>query len=246
MTDTHFGFETIDEQQKPGRVHGVFHSVAKRYDLMNDVMSAGIHRLWKQAMIDMLAPRPGMRLLDVAGGTGDIAARFLDRLQGKGHVTICDFTPAMLQQGRTDKQGFAYNDHITWVGGDAMQLPFADASFDAYTIAFGMRNVTRIQEALVEAFRVLRPGGRFLCLEFSQMTTPIMQKLYDLYSFNIIPKMGKMITGDRASYQYLVESIRQFPTAKAYQTMIEQAGFSRTSTRIMSSGIVAIHSGWRI
>lgn len=242
---THFGYQTVPEGEKAGRVHGVFSSVASRYDLMNDLMSARIHRLWKEAMVDWLKPRPGMRALDVAGGTGDIAFRILRRVKGEAEVTVCDLTQAMLDEG----QRRAEQDHIhgiDWVCGDAMALPFADSSFDTYTIAFGIRNVTRMEDALAEAFRVLKPGGRFLCLEFSHIPQPLLQKAYDLYSFNVIPTMGKMITGDRESYQYLVESIRQFPDQERFKAMIEAAGFSRVAYRNLTLGVAALHSGWKI
>jgi demethylmenaquinone methyltransferase/2-methoxy-6-polyprenyl-1,4-benzoquinol methylase len=226
-------------------VHGVFSSVASRYDLMNDLMSAGIHRLWKDAMIAWLAPRPGMHLLDVAGGTGDIAFRFLRRVGGEGRVTVCDMTQAMLDEGaeRAAKQGI---DGIEWVCGDAMALPFEDRSFDAYTIAFGIRNVTRIEQALSEAYRVLRPGGRFLCLEFSQLPNSALQWLYDRYSFNVIPPMGQAVTGDRDSYQYLVESIRRFPEQERFAEMIRAAGFAQVKYRNLTMGVAALHSGWRL
>ncbi|MFK7942838.1 MAG: bifunctional demethylmenaquinone methyltransferase/2-methoxy-6-polyprenyl-1,4-benzoquinol methylase UbiE [Paracoccaceae bacterium] len=243
--ETHFGFQTIPENEKAGRVHGVFASVAGRYDLMNDLMSAGIHRVWKQAVIDWMAPRRGARLLDVAGGTGDISFRFLDRLKGDGHATVCDMTQAMLDEGaeRAEARGI-YG--VDWVCGDAMALPFPDRTFDHYTIAFGIRNVTRIEAALSEAYRVLRPGGRFLCLEFSQIPNPGLQWAYDRYSFNIIPPLGQVITGDRDSYQYLVESIRRFPEQEVFAGMIRDAGFGRVSYRNMSMGVVALHSGWRL
>ncbi|MEM7057262.1 MAG: bifunctional demethylmenaquinone methyltransferase/2-methoxy-6-polyprenyl-1,4-benzoquinol methylase UbiE [Pseudomonadota bacterium] len=244
-TKTHFGFEDIPEGEKAGRVHGVFSSVASRYDLMNDLMSAGVHRLWKQALIDWMAPRPGMTLLDVAGGTGDIAFRFLERLNGDGQVRVCDMTQAMLDEGarRAEAQGIM---GVDWICGDAMALPFADSSFDVYTIAFGIRNVTRIEDALAEAYRVLRPGGRFMCLEFSQIPHPGLQWAYDRYSFNIIPPLGKVITGDADSYQYLVESIRRFPAQDEFAIMIQDAGFGQVRYRNYSMGIVAIHSGWRL
>ncbi len=243
---THFGFRDVAEDEKAGLVHGVFTSVASRYDLMNDVMSMGIHRLWKDAMMDWLAPRPGMRLLDVAGGTGDISFRFLRRAKGQGHATVCDMTESMLVEGRKRAQAAELADRLDWVCGDAMALPFADRSFDAYTIAFGIRNVTRIGDALREAHRVLKPGGRFLCLEFSQLPVEGLQKLYDLYSFNVIPRMGQAIAGDRDSYQYLVESIRKFPDQETFAGMIREAGFGRVSYRNLSMGIAALHSGWRI
>jgi len=243
--ETHFGFRTVPETEKAGMVHGVFSSVANRYDLMNDLMSAGVHRLWKDAMIDWLAPRPGMHLLDVAGGTGDIAFRFLRRVKGEGRVTVCDLTSAMLDEGaeRAAEQGIA---NIDWVCGDAMKLPFADRSFDAYTIAFGIRNVTRIEDALSEAYRVLRPGGRFLCLEFSQLPNAPLQWLYDRYSFHVIPPMGKAVTGDRDSYQYLVASIRRFPDQERFAAMIRAAGFSQVKYRNLTMGVAALHSGWRL
>ncbi|SFI09435.1 bifunctional demethylmenaquinone methyltransferase/2-methoxy-6-polyprenyl-1,4-benzoquinol methylase UbiE [Albimonas pacifica] len=243
---THFGYREVPEGDKAGLVRGVFSSVAARYDLMNDLMSGGVHRLWKDALIDWMAPRPGMKLLDVAGGTGDISFRFLKRLKGDGHATVCDLTADMLEEGRrrADAQGFA--EQLDWVVGDAMALPFPDRSFDAFTIAFGIRNVTRPQEALNEAYRVLKPGGRLLCLEFSQMTDAMLQKAYDAYSFSVIPAMGKAVTGDRDSYQYLVESIRRFPDQDTFLEMVKAAGFSRASYRNYTMGVAAIHSGWRI
>lgn len=243
--ETDFGFQRIPESEKASRVHSVFSSVAGRYDLMNDLMSAGIHRLWKDAMIDWLAPRPGLRLLDVAGGTGDIAFRVLDRVKGAAQVTVCDLTEAMLAEGRRRAAERALAG-LDWVAGDAMRLPFADRSFDAYTIAFGIRNVTRIEAALAEAYRVLRPGGRFLCLEFSAVSVPALQWLYDRYSFNVIPRMGGAVTGDSESYQYLVESIRKFPDQEHFGDMIRDAGFSRVQYRNMTLGVAALHSGWRI
>lgn len=243
---THFGFETIPEGEKAGRVHGVFTSVASKYDVMNDAMSLGIHRLWKDAMLDWLAPRRGMRLIDVAGGTGDIAFRFLDRVGGAGEVVVLDMTEDMLREGeaRADRQGLA--GRMEWVVGDAMALPFPDASFDAYTISFGIRNVTRVEAALAEAFRVLRPGGRLMVLEFSRVPVDGLRWLYDRYSFNVIPAMGQAITGDRASYQYLVESIRRFPDQETFAEMIRTVGFEQVAYRNLSMGIAALHSGWKI
>ncbi|WP_333683395.1 bifunctional demethylmenaquinone methyltransferase/2-methoxy-6-polyprenyl-1,4-benzoquinol methylase UbiE [Pontibaca methylaminivorans] len=242
---THFGYQTVPESEKAGRVRGVFTSVASRYDVMNDVMSGGIHRLWKDAMMDWLAPRPGQRLLDVAGGTGDIAFRFLKRA-GSGHVTVVDLTESMLVEGRKRAEAAQMADSLDWLTGDAMALPFADSSFDVYTISFGIRNVTRPEDALAEAFRVLRPGGRLMVLEFSQIPNRALQRLYDLYSFNVIPRMAQVIAQDRDSYQYLVESIRRFPDQETFLAMIRGAGFENASYRNLSLGIAALHSGWKI
>ncbi len=254
MTDeqqntTHFGFRTVPEDEKAGMVHGVFTNVASRYDVMNDVMSGGVHRLWKDAMMDWLAPRPGQRLLDVAGGTGDISFRFLDRA-GDAEAVVLDMTEQMLVEGRrraeADTNADARADRLDWIVGDAMQLPFEDNSFDVYTISFGIRNVTRIPDALSEAYRVLRPGGRLMVLEFSQLPNPAMQWAYDRYSFNVIPAMGKMIADDRDSYQYLVESIRKFPDQESFAAMIRQAGFDQVKYRNMTFGVAALHSGWKL
>lgn len=242
---THFGFREVDENQKASMVHGVFSNVASKYDIMNDVMSAGIHRIWKDAMMDWLAPRNGQSLLDVAGGTGDIAFRFLKRAPDAGAVVL-DMTEAMLVEGRKRAEAEALADKLDWVVGDAMALPFETNSFDRYTISFGIRNVTRIAQALAEAFRVLRPGGRLMVLEFSQLPNDAMQKAYDLYSFNVIPRMGQLIAGDRDSYQYLVESIRQFPDQETFAGMIRDAGFENVKFRNLSLGIAALHSGWKI
>ena len=243
---THFGFETIPEEEKAGRVHGVFANVASRYDVMNDAMSLGIHRLWKDAMMDWLAPRPDTHLLDVAGGTGDIAFRYLDRIKDQGRATVLDMTEDMLREGERRAQARAHSDALDWVVGDAMALPFEANTFDVYTISFGIRNVTRIQDALSEAFRVLRPGGRVMVLEFSQLPNPGMQWVYDRYSFNVIPAMGKAIANDRDSYQYLVESIRRFPDQETFAGMIRAAGFEQVAYRNLSMGIAALHSGWKI
>ncbi|UWQ04902.1 bifunctional demethylmenaquinone methyltransferase/2-methoxy-6-polyprenyl-1,4-benzoquinol methylase UbiE [Aliiroseovarius crassostreae] len=242
---THFGFKTVDEDQKAGMVHGVFTNVASKYDIMNDVMSVGIHRLWKDAMMDWLAPRPGQRLLDVAGGTGDISFRFLKRAEGTSSVVL-DMTESMLIEGRQRAEAGNMANRLDWVVGDAMQLPFEDNSFDRYTISFGIRNVTRIPDALTEAYRVLKPGGRLMVLEFSQLPNDGLQKLYDLYSFNVIPRMGKLIADDYDSYQYLVESIRKFPDQDTFAGMIRDAGFENVKYRNLSLGIAALHSGWKI
>jgi len=242
---THFGYQEVPESEKAGRVRGVFGSVASKYDVMNDAMSLGIHRVWKDAMMDWLAPRPGQRLLDVAGGTGDIAFRFLRRA-GHGHATVLDLTEAMLVEGRRRAEAGAMADSLDWVAGDAMALPFADNSFDVYTISFGIRNVTRPGDALAEAYRVLRPGGRLMVLEFSQIPNDLMQRVYDLYSFNIIPRLGQTIAGDRDSYQYLVESIRRFPDQETFLGMVRDAGFGNAKYRNLSMGIAALHSGWKI
>lgn len=242
---THFGEREVAEDEKAGLVHGVFTSVASRYDLMNDLMSAGIHRLWKDAMMDWLAPRPGQRLLDVAGGTGDIAFRFLRRAPGATAV-VCDLTESMLNEGAARAEAQKQKDNIDWVVGDAMALPFEDASFDVYTISFGIRNVTRPADALAEAYRVLRPGGRLMVLEFSQLPNPGLQKAYDLYSYNVIPALGQAVTGDRESYQYLVESIRKFPDQDAFARMIEDAGFDQVRYRNLTQGVACLHSGWKL
>ncbi len=242
---THFGFQTVAEGEKAGMVHGVFTRVASKYDIMNDLMSGGVHRLWKDAMMDWLVPRPGQRLLDVAGGTGDVAFRFLKRAPGASAVVL-DMTESMLIAGRQRAEADRLAENLDWVVGDAMALPFPANSFDAYTISFGIRNVTRIADALREAYRVLRPGGRLMVLEFSQIPNDLMQKAYDLYSFNVIPVMGQMVTGDRDSYQYLVESIRKFPDQETFAGMIRQAGFDQVKYRNMTMGVAALHSGWKI
>ncbi len=250
MTDdstrtTHFGFREVAEDQKAGMVHGVFTNVASKYDIMNDAMSVGIHRIWKDAMMDWLAPRNGQRLLDVAGGTGDIAFRFLKRAP-QADVVVLDMTESMLEEGRKRAEAAQLADRLEWVVGDAMALPFANDSFDVYTISFGIRNVTRIEDALREAFRVLRPGGRLMVLEFSQLPNPGLQKLYDLYSFNVIPRLGQAIANDRDSYQYLVESIRRFPDQESFAQMIREAGFENVKYRNLTMGVAALHSGWKI
>ncbi len=242
---THFGFQDVPEAKKAGMVHGVFSSVAGRYDLMNDLMSGGVHRLWKDAMMDWLAPRDGQTLLDVAGGTGDVAFRFLKRAPG-ARATVLDMTEAMLVAGRERGEAAALSERLDWVVGDAMALPFAANTFDVYTISFGIRNVTRIADALAEAFRVLKPGGRLMVLEFSRIPNDLAQWAYDKYSFNVIPAMGQAVTGDRASYQYLVESIRKFPDQDSFAAMIRAAGFSQVKYRNLTMGVAALHSGWKV
>ncbi len=243
-TTTHFGFKEIPEDAKEGMVHEVFASVASKYDVMNDAMSFGMHRVWKDDLIDKLRPRAGMKLLDVAGGTGDIAFRFLKA--GGGHVTVCDINAHMLEEGKRRAVDMGITQGMEWIEGNAEKLPFPDNHFDAFTIAFGIRNVTHIDKALSEAHRVLKTGGHFLCLEFSHPTSALMRTVYDNYSFHLIPRMGSMIAGDKASYQYLVESIRKFPTAPNFVNMIEQANFKNVSFRHMTGGIVALHSGWKL
>ena len=242
---TDFGFRTVTRAEKPGLVRDVFSNVAPRYDIMNDAMSFGIHRLWKDAMIDWLAPRPGQELLDVAGGTGDVAIRFLSRA-GNTHATVLDLTEGMLEIGRRRAQGLSLDDRVEWVLGDATRLPFESNRFDACTMAFGIRNVDAKTDAIREAFRVLRFGGRLLVLEFSRVPVPILRKIYDLYSFQVIPRLGSMIANDRNSYRYLVESIRRFPDPAGFADMLRGCGFERVAFRSLTMGVVAIHSGWKI
>lgn len=241
---THFGFRTVEEDEKASLVRGVFDSVASRYDLMNDLMSGGLHRLWKNDMVGWLSPRAGMHILDVAGGTGDIAFRMLKR--ANCHVTVCDINQHMLEEGRNRAIDRNILHNIEWVCGNAEALPAQDNTYDAYTIAFGIRNVTHIDLALKEACRVLKHGGRFMCLEFSHLKTDWMQKCYDAYSFNAIPKIGQWVTGDGDPYQYLVESIRQFPKAQDFADMITAAGFGNVQWRSLTQGVVAIHSARKI
>ena len=246
---THFGFRDVPLGDKQTLVNDVFHSVASRYDLMNDLMSAGLHRVWKNLMIDALdPPRSDMpfALLDVAGGTGDVAFRAAKAAGAGFRATVCDINSDMLAVGRERALARHLDDRVTFVEGNAEALAFADRGFDAYTIAFGIRNVPRIDLALKEAFRVLRPGGRFLCLEFSAVDVPGLDRIYDLFSFKVIPPLGGAVTGDAESYQYLVESIRKFPRPNAFAEMIRAAGFSRVGWQSLSGGIVALHSGWRL
>ncbi|HEX2134607.1 MAG TPA: bifunctional demethylmenaquinone methyltransferase/2-methoxy-6-polyprenyl-1,4-benzoquinol methylase UbiE [Microvirga sp.] len=249
MTDdsTHFGDRTVPLSEKQDRVDEVFRSVARRYDLMNDLMSAGLHRLWKDALVTALRPSQtrSFRHLDVAGGTGDVAFRVLDAGGPETHVTVLDINGAMLEVGR-ERAGSRYQGRIEFVQANAEALPFAQKSFDGYTIAFGIRNVPRIDAALSEAYRVLKTGGHFLCLEFSKVDVPGLDALYDAYSFNVIPRLGELVARDAESYRYLVESIRRFPTPAAFAGMIEQAGFRRVSYRRLTAGVVAIHSGWKM
>ncbi len=246
--DTHFGFESVPEDEKQHRVDAVFDKVARRYDIMNDLMSGGLHRLWKDAMIAWLNPPKtgsGWSVLDVAGGTGDIAFRIAEAAPA-AEITVLDINSNMLDVGeaRAEKRGLG--DQLTFIEGNAEDTGLPDGAFDAYTIAFGIRNVTHIDAALAEAYRVLRPGGRFLCLEFSQVEMPMLDKIYDVYSFNAIPAMGRLVAGDAESYRYLVESIRQFPDRETFADMIRDAGFEQVQWRALSGGIAVLHSGWRI
>ncbi|XP_041059219.1 2-methoxy-6-polyprenyl-1,4-benzoquinol methylase, mitochondrial isoform X1 [Carcharodon carcharias] len=278
---THFGFENVSETEKAEKVYRVFKNVARNYDIMNDAMSLGIHRLWKDALIRMMNPLPGTKLLDVAGGTGDIAFRFMDylRLQHErqsrravksnqspswqqisnfyeqqnkydsdlgSKAVICDINKEMLKVGKQKAEQLNYTEGLSWVVGNAEELPFDDDKFDVYTIAFGIRNVTHIDHVLQEAYRVLKPGGRFLCLEFSKVQNPIISRLYNLYSFQVIPVLGEVIAADWKSYQYLVESIRCFPDQEEFKGMVEDAGFYKVEYNNLTSGIVAVHSGFKL
>jgi len=243
-----FGFRNVPEAEKEGLVREVFSSVAARYDLMNDLMSAGVHRIWKDAMVEWLNPRPSWQVLDVAGGTGDVAFRIADMARARGgdaEITVCDINSDMLEEGRrrANEKG---EGAISWICGDAEKLPLPDAHFDAYTIAFGIRNVTHIEATLREARRVLKPGGRFVCLEFSNVAVPGLDALYDAYSFKLLPKIGSWVTGDERSYRYLAESIRRFPAQESFAQMIAAAGLSQVKIRNLSGGIAAMHSAWRI
>jgi demethylmenaquinone methyltransferase/2-methoxy-6-polyprenyl-1,4-benzoquinol methylase len=268
--DTHFGFRQVPLGDKQALVDDVFHSVAGRYDLMNDLMSAGLHRAWKDALVTAVNPpprgRPGrlgetqgrldrldhkagerpFALLDVAGGTGDIAFRVANAGNHATRVTVVDINHAMLEVGRARAAERGFDDVVTFVEGNAEALPFPDRAFDAVTIAFGIRNVPRIDRALAEAWRVLKHGGHFLCLEFSAVDVPGLDTLYDAYSFNVIPAIGNAVTGDAEAYRYLVESIRRFPRPEAFAEMMRTAGFGRVSFQRLSGGIVALHSGWRL
>ncbi len=246
--ETHFGFETVRLGQKQALVDDVFHKVADRYDLMNDFMSMGLHRAWKDVLVAMVKPprnRP-FHHLDVAGGTGDVAFRVAEAGGPQTEVTILDINGEMLRVGETRAEKRRVPGHLTFVEANAEELPFPDKSFDAYTIAFGIRNVPRIERALAEAYRVLKRGGRFLCLEFSSVNLPGLDKIYEAYSFTAIPAMGKAVTGDGHPYRYLVESIRKFPHPEVFRDMIEDAGFQRASYTRLTGGVVAIHSGWKL
>ncbi|GLT80333.1 hypothetical protein SLA2020_517780 [Shorea laevis] len=258
---TSFGFKEVSEEEKSRLVGHVFSNVASNYDLMNDLMSGGLHRLWKDRLVSKLNPFPGMKHLDVAGGTGDVAFRILetinsmkrraiqdslnDSLHEETRIFICDINPNMLSVGkkRALERGLGEDKSLTWVEGDAEALSFEDNSMDGYTIAFGIRNVTHIEKVLAEAYRVLKPGGRFLCLELSHVEVPLFKDLYDLYSFSVIPALGELVAGDRASYQYLVESIRRFPPQEKFASMIADAGFQKVEYESLVGGVVAIHSG---
>ena len=242
-----FGFARVAPEAKQRLVNDVFAKVAPRYDLMNDVMSGGMHRLWKGDLVAWLGPPKSAvpyALLDVAGGTGDIALRVLKTAGTGTRAVVCDISAKMIEAART--RGQEEGDRLAFVRGNAEGLPFADRSFDAYTIAFGVRNLTRIDAALAEAFRVLKPGGRFLCLEFSHVDVPLLDRLYDFYSFGAIPVLGGLVTGNSAAYQYLVESIRRFPDQKSFAGMIETAGFERVQYRNLTGGVAALHSAWRL
>ena len=246
---TSFGFEDVRTEHKQAKVDAVFHAVANRYDLMNDLMSGGLHRLWKADLIAMLNPPKGgqaFSLLDVAGGTGDIALRFLKACGPGGRAVLLDINADMLRVGRERAAKAGLDQRLTFVEGNAEALPFADKSFDAYTIAFGIRNVPRVERALAEAYRVLEPGGRFLCLEFSTVQVPMLDRLYDFWSFEAIPRIGQAVAGAAEPYRYLVESIRKFPRQEQFKTLIEAAGFERVAYRNLTGGIAAIHAGWRL
>ncbi|KAH8319217.1 hypothetical protein KR074_002413 [Drosophila pseudoananassae] len=256
---THFGFQTVRESEKEQKVHEVFEQVANSYDMMNDAMSMGIHRLWKDIFVERLGPTHGMKLLDMAGGTGDISFRYLKYLANQpnpknrtSHVTVSDINQHMLDVGeeRARRLGLTSdrlpNSSVAWKCADAEKLPFQDETFNAYTIAFGIRNCTHVDKVLTEAYRVLQPGGRFMCLEFSHLTNETMQWLYDQYSFQVIPPMGQLLAGQWQAYQYLVESIRRFPKQEQFKQMIQRAGFEHVCYENLTFGVVSIHSGFKL
>ena len=247
--ETDFGFERVPLADKQARVDDVFGSVAQRYDLMNDLMSGGLHRAWKDALVTAVNPPLNIKpfaLLDLAGGTGDVAFRVIEAGGAGTRATVCDINPDMLEVGRERAIARGFDQVVSFEEGNAEALPYPDRSFDCVTIAFGIRNVPRIETALEEAHRVLRIGGRFLCLEFSSVDVPGLEALYELYSFNVIPAIGRAVTGDREAYQYLVESIRQFARPEEFAAMMRAAGFRRVSFTPMTGGVVCLHSGWKL
>ena len=250
--ETSFGFAQVGASEKQARVDDVFHSVARRYDIMNDLMSAGLHRLWKEAVVTKVNPRrrPGpdgpWRGLDVAGGTGDIAFRLVEASNRTAHVTVADINASMLDVGRERAAKRRLGANVDFVEANAEALPFPDATFDAYTIAFGIRNVPRIEKGLAEAYRVLKPGGRFVCLEFSDVDVPGLEQFYEAWSFNVIPVIGRVVTGDADSYRYLIESIRRFPDQESFADTVREAGFERVGYDNLTGGVVAIHHGWKL
>ena len=240
---THFGYKDVPKEEKQAMVADVFHSVAAKYDVMNDLMSFGVHRLWKRFTIDMSGARPGNKVLDLAGGTGDLTKKFSKIVGPAGKVVLADINSSMLEVGRERLTNQGYVGNIEYVQANAQFLPFEENTFDVITIAFGLRNVTDKDEALRSMFRVLKPGGRLLVLEFSQTTNPLLKKAYDLYSFTALPLMGKLVTNDAESYKYLAESIRMHPDQETLKGMMETAGFSRVSYHNMTGGMVALHRG---
>ena len=242
---TDFGFSRVKSKDKSNLVKKIFENVSGRYDLMNDFMSLGIHRVWKESMLDWLAPRRGQSLIDVAGGTGDIAFNFIKRAKTGANATILDLTESMMIEGKKKTIDLPEKSQINWICGDAMRMPFCDSTFDVYTISFGIRNVTNISKTLSEAYRVLKPGGRLMILEFSSVNNDLISWIYDKYSFNIIPKLGEFVSNDRESYQYLVESIRKFPNQEKFSEMIINEGFRKVKYRDLTFGIAALHSAWK-
>jgi demethylmenaquinone methyltransferase/2-methoxy-6-polyprenyl-1,4-benzoquinol methylase len=248
MTDTektHFGYQEVDDGEKAGLVAGVFHSVAARYDLMNDLMSGGVHRVWKRFTIEVSAVRPGNRVLDIAGGTGDLAMKFADLVGDEGEVVLADINDSMLRVGRDKLINRGYTANVEYVQADAEALPFPDDHFDVVSIAFGLRNVTHKEQALASMLRVLKPGGRLLVLEFSKPENDLLGRAYDAYSFNVLPALGRLVAGDSDSYRYLAESIRMHPDQETLKDMMEAAGFTRCEFYNMTGGIVALHRGFK-